>query len=168
MATREEIINGIQLLIQESQRVAGSLTAADWARAQDMDGWKNNQVLAHVASVGGMVAPMMQGMVNAPDGANAGAGIDIDALNAAMVGQRKDKAIDDLAAEVKTAYTAAIEHIRTVSDDVLAKPVSFRGYENVPLSDVLIRMVVLHGLAHIYGAYAAVFNSVDQQPAAAS
>ena len=111
MATREEIINGIQLLIQESQRVAGSLTAADWARAQDMDGWKNNQVLAHVASVGGIIAPMMHGMVNAPDGANAGAGIDIDALNAAMVGQRKDKAIDALAAEVKTAYTAAIEHI---------------------------------------------------------
>jgi hypothetical protein len=168
MATREEIINGIQVFIQEAQRVAARLRTADWARAQDMDGWKNNEVLAHVASVGGMVAPMMQGMANAPDGANAGAGIDIDALNAAMVGQRKDKSVGDLAAEVKTAYAAAIEHIRTVPDDVLAKPVSFRGYENVPLSDILMRMVVLHGLAHIYGAYAAVFNSVDQQPAAAS
>jgi hypothetical protein len=168
MATKEEIIGGIQLLIQEAQRVAASLTPDDWARAQDMDGWKNNEVLAHVASVGGMIAPMMGGMANAPDGANAGAGIDIDALNAAMVGQRKEKSIADLAAEVKTSYSGAIEHIRGVSEDALDKPVSFKGYVNVPLSDVLMRMVVLHGLAHIYGAYAAVFNSFDQQPAAAS
>ena len=72
------------------------------------------------------------------------------------------------AAEVKTSYSGAIEHIRGVSEDALDKPVSFKGYVNVPLSDVLMRMVVLHGLAHIYGAYAAVFNSFDQQPAAAS
>lgn len=158
MATKQEIISGIELLIQEGKRVADALTPADWARAQDMDGWKNNEVLAHVASVGGLVAPMVQGMTNAPDGANAGAGIDIDALNAAMVGQRKQKTIDDLAAEIGEAYSSVIEFVRAAPDETLAKKASFRGYVDVPVSDLLMRMVVLHGLAHIYGAYSAVFD----------
>ena len=121
MATREQIISGIELLIQESQRVAESLTPEDWARTKDMDGWKNNEVLAHVASVGGMVAPMVQGMANAPEGANAGASIDIDQLNAAMVGQRNDKSVADLAEEVRSSYTTAIEFVRTAPDDLLTK-----------------------------------------------
>jgi hypothetical protein len=158
MATKEEIIGGIELLIQEGKRVAAALTPEDWARTQDMDGWKNNEVLAHVASVGGLVGPMVQGMTNAAEGANAGAGIDIDALNAAMVGQRKDKSIDDLATEISTAYTQVIEFIRNTPDETLAKKASFRGYVDVPVSDLMMRMVVLHGLAHIYGAYSAVFD----------
>jgi hypothetical protein len=99
MATKDEIIHGVELLIQEGRRVANALTPDDWARAQDMDGWKNNEVLAHVASVGGLVAPMVQGMANAPEGTNAGATVDIDALNAAMVGQRTDKSVNELADE---------------------------------------------------------------------
>lgn len=158
MATREEIIGGIELLIQEGKRAAAALTPEDWARTQDMDGWKNNEVLAHVASVGGLVAPMVQGMTSAPEGANAGAGVDIDALNAAMVGQRKDKSIDDLAIEIGDSYTKVIEFVRSAPDDLLAKRASFQGYVDVPVSDLLMRMVVLHGLAHLYSAYSAVFD----------
>jgi hypothetical protein len=158
MATKDEIIHGLELLIREGRRAADSLTPGDWARAVDMDGWKNNEVLAHVASVGGMVAPMVQGMTNTPEGANAGASVDIDALNAAMVGQRKDKSIPDLATEMADSYGKVIEFVKSASDETLSKKVSFRGYENVPVSDLLIRMVVLHGLAHIYGAYSAVFD----------
>jgi hypothetical protein len=135
-----------------------ALTPEDWARTQDMDGWKNTEVLAHVASVGGLVAPMVQGMTNAPDGANAGANIDIDALNGAMVGQRKDKTIAELASEIGDAYTQVIEFVRTAPDETLAKKASFRGYVDVPVSDLLMRMVVLHGLAHLYSAYSAVFD----------
>jgi hypothetical protein len=158
VATKDEIIRGIELLIQEGQRAAMALTPEDWARTQDMDGWKSNEVLAHVASVGGLVAPMVQGMTNAPDGANAGANIDIDALNAAMVGQRKDKTIAELASEISDAYTQVIEFVRTAPDETLAKKASFRGYVDVPVSDLLMRMVVLHGLAHLYSAYSAVFD----------
>jgi len=158
VATREQIIHGIELLIQEGQRVAESLSPADWARARDMDGWKNNEVLAHVASVGGMVGPMVQGMAGAPAGTNAGANIDIDALNAAMVGQRKDKSIKELAAELSDSYAKAIEFVKAAPDATLDQTASFRGYVDVPVSDLLMRMVVLHGLAHIYGAYSAVFD----------
>jgi hypothetical protein len=159
MATKDEIIHGVELLIQEGRRVANALTPDDWARAQDMDGWKNNEVLAHVASVGGLVAPMVQGMANAPEGTNAGATVDIDALNAAMVGQRKDKSVNELADEIADSYAKVIEFVRTAPDDLLTKKATFRGYENVPVSDLMMRMVVLHGLAHIYGAYSAVFDS---------
>jgi hypothetical protein len=159
MATKEEIIRGVELVIQEGQRVAASLTAEDWTRMQDFDGWKNNEVLAHVASVGGMVAPMVQAMTNAPEGSNPGATIDIDTLNAAMVGQRKDKTIRELADEITDSYTKVIEFVKQAPDDTLVKKASFRGYVDVPVSDLLMRMVVLHGLAHIYSAYSAVFNA---------
>lgn len=158
MATKEQIIQGVELLIQESKRAATSLTPADWARTQDMDGWKNNEVLAHVASVGGLVAPMVQGMTSAPAGTNAGASVDINALNAAMVGQRKDKTIDELANEISESYAKVIEFVRGASDEMLATKATFQGYVDVPVSDLLIRMVVLHGLAHIYSAYSAVFD----------
>jgi hypothetical protein len=158
MATRDEIIHGVELLIQEGKRVAGALTPEDWARMQDMDGWKNNEVLAHVASIGGLVAPMVQGMTSAPEGADAGASVDIDQLNAAMVGQRKDKTIDELASEIADSYAKVIDFVRTAPDDLLAKKASFRGYVDVPVSDLMMRMVVLHGLAHIYSAYSAVFD----------
>ncbi|MEX2225650.1 MAG: maleylpyruvate isomerase N-terminal domain-containing protein [Dehalococcoidia bacterium] len=158
MATKEEIIRGVELLIQEGQRAAKALTPEDWARTQDMGGWKNNEVLAHVASVGGLVAPMVQGMTNAPAGSDAGASVDIDALNAAMVGQRKDKSVAELADEIADAYTKVIEFVRAAPDDTLAKTASFRGYVDVPVSDLMMRMVVLHGLAHLYSAYSAVFD----------
>jgi hypothetical protein len=101
---------------------------------------------------------MVGGIASAPEGTNAGATVDIDALNAAMVGQRKDKTVTELAGEMAESYGKVIEFVRDAPDDLLAKKASFRGYVDVPISDLLMRMVVLHGLAHIYGAYSAVFD----------
>ena len=158
MATKDEIISGVEMVIQEGRRIAGAFTEADWARSHDMDGWKNKETLAHIAAVGGMVAPMVGGITNLAEGANAGDGVDIDALNAATVGQRKDKTPQELAEEIATNYTGVIEFVRNMPQEQLDKKASFRGYENVPVSDLLIRMVVLHGLAHLYSAYSAVFD----------
>jgi len=165
MATKDEIASGLQMLIQEARRIAGAFSEDDWARAHDMDGWRNKETLAHIAAVGGMVQPMVAGLANAPEGANPGAGIDIDALNAATVGQRKDKSVQELTDEIATAYSGVIDFVRAAPQEQLDHIVSFRGYENVPISELLMRMVVLHGLAHIYSAYSAVFDSKPAVPA---
>jgi hypothetical protein len=158
MATREEAIQGIQFLIQEGKRVASDLTEQDWARAVDFDGWKNKEVLAHVAGVGAIVVPMVNGVAGAPAGTDSGAAVDIDALNAGIVAQRAGKSAQELADEMATNYAAVVEFLKAAPEDLLSKQVTFRGYKDVPVSDVIMRMVVLHGLGHIYAAYSAVMD----------
>jgi hypothetical protein len=158
MATKDELINGLQVLIQESTRIANDLSDADWARAVDFDGWKSKEVLAHVAGVGTLVSPLINGAANAPAGTNAGAGIDINAINAGMVAARADKSVAEIADELAKNYGAVIDFVKSASDDLLAKPVTFAGYVDVPVSDIIVRMVILHGLAHVYSAYSAVFE----------
>lgn len=158
MATKEEVINGLRLLIQESKRIANDLSDADWARAVDFDGWKSKEVLSHVAGVGTLVSPLINGAANAPAGTNAGAGIDINAINAGLVAARAEKSIAEITEELVNNYDAVIDFVNGAPDDLLAKPVTFAGYADVPVSDILVRMVVLHGLAHVYSAYSAVFE----------
>jgi hypothetical protein len=159
MATKEEIINGISMLIQEGHRVANDLTDAQWALVVDIDGWKANEVLAHIAGIGGIVVPMMGGIAGAPAGTDTFAAIDIDQINAGVVAARAGKTAKELADELETAYRGVIEFVKTAPDDVLAKRVTVAGYKDVPISDIAIRMVVMHGMAHIYSVYSSVMNA---------
>lgn len=159
MATKDEIVGGLSLLIQEGHRVANDLTDAQWDLVVDMDGWKAREVLAHVAGVGGMVVPMVGGISGAAPGTNALAGIDIDQINAGIVAARTGKTAKDLASELDASYGAVIKFIQNAPDDLLAKRVTAAGYKDVPLGDIVIRMVVLHGLAHIYSVYSSVMNA---------
>jgi mycothiol maleylpyruvate isomerase-like protein len=159
MASKNEIVIGIEQLIQEGRRLCDALTEDQWALVVDLDGWKSKEVLAHVAGIGSMVAPMVGGLSNAPAGADALGSIDIDQLNAGIVGARTGKSAKELADELETSYRGVIEFVRGAPDDLLAKPVTARGYKDVPVSDILVRMVVLHGLAHIYSVYSSVMNA---------
>ena len=93
------------------------------------------------------------------------AGLDINQLNAAWVGARAGKSTAELADEVATSYAGVIEWLKTAPDDLLAKRINAMGYKDVPLSDILVRMVVLHGLAHIYSVYSGImFGVADTAP----
>jgi hypothetical protein len=93
--------------------------------------------------------------MNSAPGADGQAGVDINALNAQLVGARAGKPVQELVDEIESAYKAVIEFVKSQPDDVLAQKRTFGGYVDVPSSDLLQRMVVLHGVAHIYSAYAA-------------
>lgn len=47
--------------------------------------------------------------------------------------------------------------MKSAGDDTLEKRVTVAGYKDVPFGDVLVRMTILHGLAHLYSVYSAVF-----------
>jgi hypothetical protein len=158
MATKEEITRGIEQLIQESRRLANDVRAEDWDQVVDIDGWKSQEVLAHIAGTGGLIQPMAGGFASAEPGANAFANINIDQINAGVVAARAGKTPSELADEIETAYRGAIEFVKNAPDDLLAKKVTVAGYVDVPLSDLLIRMVVLHGMAHIYSVYSSIMN----------
>jgi hypothetical protein len=155
LATKQELVDGIQFLIQEGKRIGASLDENGWAKVQDHDGWKNTQVLAHVASIGTIVPMFAQNILNAAPGSDGGAGVDIDALNAQLVGARAEKSVQELVDEIESSYKGVIEFVKNQPDDALTRKVTFRGYVDVPVSDIMQRMVVLHGLSHIYSAYAA-------------
>jgi len=116
-------------------------------------------VLAHIAGIGGIVVPMMGGIAGAPAGTDTFAAIDIDQINAGVVAARAGKTAKELADELETAYRGVIEFVKTAPDDVLAKRVTVAGYKDVPISDIAIRMVVMHGMAHIYSVYSSVMNA---------
>jgi hypothetical protein len=159
MATKVDLVKGLEVVIREGRRIATDLTEAQWAQVVDIDGWKNKEVLAHVAGVGAIVVPFVQGMSNAPAGADAMGGVNIDTINAGIVAQRSGASMEDLAAEIEKNYAAVIEFVRTAPEDTMNRVVTAQGYKDVPLSDVMMRMVVLHGLAHIYSVYSSVFNT---------
>ena len=156
MTTKQEVIDGIEFLITEGKRLGDMMPAEGWAKVQDNDGWKNTEVLAHIAAISSIVVPFVTNMANAGSDANAGAGLDIDALNAGLVGARAQKSVDELVAEIETGYRGVIDWAKQQPDDFFAQKRSFAGYQDVPLGDLAMRMVVLHGLSHIYSAYTAV------------
>jgi hypothetical protein len=82
--------------------------------------------------------------------------MNIDEINAGIVAARVGKTPAELAEEVATAYGGVIEWVRVVGDDLLEKRATMSGYKDVPVSDLLLRMTIMHGLGHIYAAYSAV------------
>jgi hypothetical protein len=158
VATKQELISGLEFLIGESRRIAAGLSDDDWAKAVDQDGWTGAQVLAHVAGIGTVIPQFINAIANAPAGTDAMGGTgNIDAMNAGLVGARAGKTPRELAEEVATAYTSVIEFVRGVPDDFLEKHGTAAGHKDVPLGDLMMRMVILHGLAHIYSVYSSVF-----------
>ena len=89
MTTKQELIGGIEFLIQEGRRIGASLDDAGWAKVQDSDGWKNKEVLAHVAAIGTIVAPFVQNFGAASQGTDTGTGVDINAMNAGLAGRAR-------------------------------------------------------------------------------
>jgi len=157
MATKDELIRGLELLITEANRIADSLTEEQWARTVDLDGWKNVEVLAHLAGVGGMVVPIVGALGSQAPGGDLVGNLDIDQINAGMVQARAGKGARELAEEITKNYNGIIDFIRQAPDDLLQKRANAGGYRDLPVGDILVRMVVLHGLGHIYSVYSSLF-----------
>ena len=157
--TGTDLVRGLKFLIQEAQRLGENLGDEHWDKTESMDGWKNQQVLAHLAGIGTIVVPFAQNIVAAAPSANSGAAIDIDALNAGIVAARAGKSVPDLVAEVAAAYNGVIDWITAQPETLWEQPRTFKGYRDVPMGDIFMRMIVLHGLGHIYASYSTVFDS---------
>ncbi len=142
----------MQLLIAVATAIGERFTDVEWAMASDEAGWNNKQVFAHVASVGGLIPAMAGSLASAAPGVDAGAGFDVNAINAQLVAQREGASVADLVAEIQTSYGAAIDFVRGAPDDLLAKRATVGGYRDMRVSDLVMQMVVMHGIAHLYHA----------------
>ena len=85
MATKQEIIEGLELTIAQAKRTTALFAQGewDWKRA---GGWTPKELYSHLAAVAGMIPGFSQAMLAASEDQDLLQGMDIDQMNAAAVG----------------------------------------------------------------------------------
>jgi len=150
MATKEEIIAGLELTISQAKRTTSQYAEGEWEWKR-AGGWTPKEVYSHLAAVAGIVPQMGQGLAAAPEGADIAQGIDINAMNAQSVGGMASMTFPQIMETFETNYRKLIEYVKSVPDDTLNQKRRFFS-EPIPVSDILTNTVVLHGLHHVYEA----------------
>jgi len=158
MATKEEIIAGLEMTVAQAKRTTSQYAEGewDWKRAT---GWTPREVYSHLAAVAAIVPQMGQGLAGAPEGTDIAQGIDINAMNAQAVGAMTSMSFPQVMETFEANYRKLIEYVKTRPEDLLDQKRRFFT-EPIPVSDILTNTVVLHGLHHVYEA-----NSRFESPA---
>ena len=150
MATKEEIIAGLELTVAQAKRTAALFAEGewDWKRAA---GWTPKEVYAHLASVAAMVPGMAQAMLGATEDQDLLAGMDVDQMNAAAVGAMASMTPQQVMEAFETNYRKLIDFVKSVPSEQWNMRRRLAS-EAVPVSDILANAVMLHGLHHVYEA----------------
>ncbi len=150
MATRGEIIAGLELTVVQGKRTTSLFAEGewDWKRAA---GWTPKEVFAHLASQAAIWPNFVQHLVDAPEGVDVGQGVDLDQMNAQTVAAMASMTPEQVMAAFEENYGKLISFMKSVPDEQLnAKRRLFS--EPIPVSDMLATYVMLHGLHHVYEA----------------
>ncbi len=150
MATKQEIIQGLELTVSLARRTTAVFAEGewDWKRAS---GWTPKEVYSHLAAVAGMVPAFSQAMLAAPEDRDLIDGLDIDQMNAQAVGSMAAMTPEQVMQAFETNYEKLIEFVKAVPDEQWSIRRRFAS-ETGPVSDILGYAVMLHGLHHVYEA----------------
>src|SRR2546425_13061898 len=150
MATKEEIIAGLEMTVAQGKRTTALFAEGewDWKRAT---GWTPRETYSHLAAVAGIVPQLGQGLAGAPEGADISGGMDINAMNAQAVASMSSMAPEQVMEAFETNYQKLIDYVKSLPDDLLSQKRSFLS-EPIPVSDILANTIMLHGLHHVYEA----------------
>ncbi len=151
MATREEIIAGLELTVAQGKRTTSLFAEGewDWKRAAE---WTPKEVYAHLASAAAIWPNFAQGLKDAPEGVDIAQGIDLDQVNAQSVAAMASMTPEQVMKTLETNYRKLIDYVKSAPDEQLNAKRRFFS-EVVPVSDILASSTVLHGLHHVYEAY---------------
>jgi hypothetical protein len=150
MATREEIIAGLEFMVAQAKRTTSAFTAEEWDEKRHA-GWTPKEIYAHLAAVAGMVPAFSQGMLAAPEDRDMTAGMDINQMNEQMVGGMRGMPADQVMQAFEANYGKLIDFVKGLPEEQLALKRSF-GPVAMPVSDVLANIVMLHAIHHVYEA----------------
>jgi len=150
MATKDEIIRGLELTISQAKRTTSLFAEGEmaWKRA---GGWTAKEVYTHLAAVAAIVPQLGQGLAGAPEGQDIAAGMDINAMNERAVKSMADMSPEQVMQAFEANYRKLIEFVQSAPDDLLSQKRSFLS-EPIPVSDILANTIMLHGLHHVYEA----------------
>jgi hypothetical protein len=150
MVTKAELIDGVDFVIREAKRAAGRFNDDDWAGPGDPGGWTASAVFCHVAGVGGVASGLFEAISKAPKGVDAGASVDVAAMNAGLVQQRADVPMTDVVKELETSYRGFIDWIKNQPDDFFEQRRTVGGYTDFTLGELIMQMIVMHSVQHVY------------------
>lgn len=150
MATREEIIRGLEYTIEQAKRTTALFVEGewDWKRAA---GWTPKQVYSHLAAVAGMVPQLGQALLSAPEDRDLSQGMDINQMNEQAVAGMGSMTPEQVMQTFEGNYRKLMDWVKSVPDEQLGVRRRFIS-DTVPVSDILADAVVLHGLHHVYEA----------------
>ncbi len=150
MATKEEIIAGLELTVAQAKRTTSLFTEGEWDSKRGC-GWTPKEVYSHLASVAAMVPSLAQSLINAPEDKDVAEGMDIDEMNAQAVAAMASMTAEQVMAAFEGNYQKLIDFVKSVPDDQLNAKRRLIS-DAVPASDILANAVMLHGLHHVYEA----------------
>lgn len=154
MTTKQDLIDGFNMIIREGERITSTFTPEDWKKTVHDDeggGWNRKQVYAHITSVAEIAPNMAPNLSTVGEGGNAAEGLDINALNAQMVGAKEAMSEEELMAAFRKAFENLIGFTQEFPEEQLAAQTSF-GSLSGTVADTVDSLLVLHALAHIYSA----------------
>ncbi len=150
MATREEIITGLEFTLAQAKRTTSAFGAGEWD-ARRHTGWTPKEIYAHLAAVAGMVPAFSQGMMASPEDRDMTSGMDINQMNEQSVNAMRAMAPEQILQALEANYAKLIEFVKALPEEQLNVKRSF-GPVPMPVSDILANIVVLHGIHHVYEA----------------
>ncbi len=154
MTTREDLIQGLEMIKREGQRITSTFSQDDWKIAVHDDeggGWNRKQVYGHVTAIAEIAPSLAPNLAALPEGGDAGAGIDINALNEQLVAAKNELSESELMDAFTAAYEKLIKFVKEMPDEQLEAQTTF-GAVSGSVADVVDSLIVLHSIAHIYSA----------------
>jgi hypothetical protein len=150
MATKEELIAGLELTITQAKRTTALFAEGewDWKRAS---GWTPKEAYSHLAAVAAMVPTFAQAMAAAGEDQDLLQGMDVDQMNAQAVGSMSSMTPELVMQAFESNYRKLIDFVKSAPDDQWNARRRLAS-EAVPVSDILGSAVMLHGLHHVYEA----------------
>jgi hypothetical protein len=152
MTTRDELVSGLQTVLREGVRVMSGFGPDDWKKKVLDEGgtWTRKQAYAHLTAVA-EITPGFVGGLASSGGADAMAGFDIDGFNAQMVSAKEALSEQDLLGAYKTSFGKLVDFVKAMPDDQLQAKAKF-GLQEGSVAEVMDAVLILHSIAHIYGA----------------
>ena len=151
MATREDIIQALELTVREGKRTTSLYADGEWD-AERASGWTPRQVYCHLAATAKIVPQLGAGLANASEDTDIAGGMDLNAMNAQAVGQMESMEPGQIMQAFETNYAELIDYVKNLPEEQLQAKRRFLS-ESVPVSDILASSIGLHGIHHVYEAF---------------
>lgn len=151
MATREDIVQVLELTVREGKRTTSLFAEGEWEAKRD-SGWTPRQVYSHLAATAKIVPQLGAGLANASEDTDIAAGMDLNAMNAQSVGEMEGMEPGQIMQAFETNYAELIDYVKNLPEEQLQAKRRFLS-DSVPVSDILASSIGLHGIHHVYEAF---------------
>ena len=151
MATREELMGGLQFVPGQARRVAGLLDAANEWDVRRPAGWTPKEMFTHVAATLGMMPMMGPDVLKAPPEADVVEGADIAAFNEQGLASMRSMDARQKVETLSTNCSKVSDWVNSLTEEQLESKHKFRGMP-MTMSDLLMTVTVMHSIHHLFEA----------------